>query len=104
MQAVYRFAFKSWLMEAVLRTRDDLTGSENVAEAVVEPTIRTALWILINQREHIRGRRDGYSVSDDNVVPAAHVDFDATAAFVEECTVCNEVEVGAVRQPNVGAF
>src|SRR5277367_1586799 len=103
MKAVYRFALKSWLLEAVRRTRADLAGRENVAEAIVEPNMRTAIWILIEQREHIRGRRDGYSVFDDNVAPAAHVDFDATAAFVEECTVCNEVEVGAVRQPNVGA-
>ncbi len=93
----------SLLINAIRGTRANLTRRKQIAETVINPDIRTAVWILIEHREELRrSRSDRYTVPLYRIMNAAVVNLDTRAAVDKKRTIDNGVEAGTVGQQNGG--
>ena len=91
------FRFQAYLVDATRRTRADLTGKTFVAEDVIDPEVRAAVRILIEQREEPWRGDYSYSVVLNDVIVAAQVHFDAVTDRYKDVVICKEIVVGPLR-------
>lgn len=91
------FRFQAYLVDAAHRIRAGLTCHKFVVEDVIDPEVRAAVRILIEQREEPWRGDCLYCVVLNHVIVAAQVHLDAVTEHHEDVAVCNEIVVGLLR-------